>query len=188
MTGKQLQRVRTRQLTETVEETYHDPSRALRVFVEGVNAEDRKRILAVFEGFAWLVPTWCHRLWIDFDCPKSGANANIVASPEYRCATITLREDFFSNAPWFQRRIMCHELIHLILTTVQDNTRTLLCELTDKIDPTMRDIFTRLMTEWVEQSTSDIENAICERMESAMIERRGTPARKKPTTKRARAK
>lgn len=177
MKSSTIDKQRSRPISETVEVVYNGPDRQLLVLVEGMDGADRSRFMPIFEQFAWLVPTWCHRLYIDFEAPASGSNACACAHPEYRQATIMLREDFFVSTIENQRRMVCHELLHIALAPLQDKPRTLLNELIEKIDPAVGQTFRRLMTEWMEETTSDLENAICERMEHAIVERRDTPKR-----------
>ena len=56
--------------------------------------------------------------WIGIgqDAPDEGALADVSASDQDHHATIRLAPDFLSRPPLEQRRIIVHELVHVLLT------------------------------------------------------------------------
>ncbi len=169
------QRTGERPFCETVGVSFNGQSRGFEFIFGNMDRTEREQLLAIFDGFAWLVPSWCRRIYVDFETPDSGSNATCSVHREYCVANIQIRPDFFTNTPAFQTRIVCHELIHVAIAKLQDGFQGLMRDLMPEGHEAH---YERLYSEYLEGTVSDLENAIVTAH---------PPSRAKPKPRRRRA-
>jgi hypothetical protein len=77
----------------------------------------RPVIEEVLEHHLWIVPTWCHRIYVGYDDrPADGGLALFVeTNPEYRWARITVCPGVLKCPAWEKEQHVVHELFHLPL-------------------------------------------------------------------------
>jgi len=79
--------------------------------------EIKQMFKRAIEKYGYLVPTWCHVIYVKHEEPDEDQSpAHIEAQEEYREATITISTSILAEDPEERiDRIILHEILHIIL-------------------------------------------------------------------------
>lgn len=86
-------------------------------FDAAVPAEARDALRPYLDAYAWLVPAWCHRVyvyWLASDGEDGDTDAEVNPMFDYRYAKLTFYANWLAGPPERRGAVVAHELLHIV--------------------------------------------------------------------------
>ena len=91
--------------------------------------EIRAALEPILTSYLYLVPTWCHEIWVRYTDDDADAALSVTPVPEYRFARLYVHPSWLIGKDSLRKEQVVHEFLHISL----DVLTTFLKDLTDRL-------------------------------------------------------
>jgi len=143
---------------------------------DGVSDSMREALEPYITEWSWVVPTWCHTLYVDTAGMDVGTLGLCIAEPEYRRATVKFGHAWFRSSEPMRHGVILHELLHISNNPLGDAAEHLIETYVPEPARVLAKETIRLR---IEELTADMENAVLRRVRPDLAPVPLTPKRRR---------
>jgi hypothetical protein len=110
--------------------------------------------------WAWLVPTWVHRVIVRYTAESTPAVARVHPNLEYRWAEFEILPRFIDADETERDRTLIHEILHLNLAPMQRWGETQIQHAEERGDRALAALIRETFRQAVEETVTDLTRAV----------------------------